>query len=309
MFDVITQGTDVPAVYAIHSFNSADTTKMLNDSSKDISPKGIYSGGRLVTGGRLAVEIEPFAAKTIEGMTLRNDLTNTRVIIPATGKIYMICLYSKYLPSQASYVKTVAIPSTDYEDHPDRAYLICFGMCDLTGGNDIVLPGNLSEIGRDNGPFQENGTLANYSQEVSAILDTFSSSIFDEMAFDGFNTDSMINIDDTTMLFNKTLHCFQAKQRGDKISSINLLPDAYINKILKVAVFVDHNDPAPIIKVRANKGADPQIVTTGQLTTLTMSGSQLYLEFIASTPDSRIYNYLILFNPSTDLEKIDPDSI
>ncbi|MCW6598668.1 hypothetical protein [Yersinia ruckeri] len=309
MYDVIKEGTNVPAVLAIHSFNSQDTTKMLNDSSKDINPKGIYAGGRLVSGGELAVNIEPFAAKMSEGMTLRNDLTNTTVSIPATGKIYMICLYAKYLPSQSSYVKSVAIPIDDYENHPDLPYLVCFGMCDLTGGNTIVLPGNLSELGRDNGPFQENGTLASYSQEMSVVLDTFNTSIFDEGVFDGFNTDTLIDASGTTMLFNKTLHCFQSKLRGDKVTSINLLPETYIKKITQVAIFVDHTDAAPLIKVRANKGTDFQVIVPGQITTLTMSGTEMYFEFIASASDVRLNNYLILFNPSADLEKIDPDSI
>ena len=62
------------AIQVIHTFRGTDSTKIYNDSVKDILPKGVYAGGALKTGGRLRVLIEPFAAKSHEGMTVREDV-------------------------------------------------------------------------------------------------------------------------------------------------------------------------------------------------------------------------------------------
>lgn len=289
------------AIQVIHSFRGTDSTKVYNDSVKDILPKGVYSGGKLKTGGRLRVLIEPFAGKTYEGMTVREDLNNVEVQIDKTGFVYLIGMLVKYVPLNPAIVEVLAITQAAYENMPDKDYFICFGLCDLSGGNEVVVDANLSQANRDDTPFTSSSNIAIQQQAAALYADAFLSVDYNFSTYDVFADNSNINAAASTMVFNGLLSRAEASKVGSKLVT-NVLSDhmAQMASISEVMVLVDSNDPGLKIQVRANlSSAWIDAVQNQRVALGASSGNTLQLQFTSSISNAVIFSYAVFFGRIT----------
>lgn len=283
------------ALVAIHDFRATDSTKALNDSVRDIIPKGVYSGGKLIPGPEpLQVLIEPFAAKSLEGLTVRDDVSNTIVNIEATGYLYLIGIIVKYQPHQKSILNPVAIRSDMFDSHPDRDYFISFGICDLKGGNTIVVPGNLSEAEKDTSPFDQTAA-ADRGYVISLYADALLSTGYEKAAYDTFENSDRVNASATNMVYNEVLNCFEASAAGQTLTSKTITPDGLTGTITEVMVLVSSDDPLLKIRVRAN--ASSPWITTSAKTPQALGASQgtaLQVQFESGMAKKSVFHYCVL---------------
>lgn len=282
---------------AIHDFRVTDSTQVFNDSVRDILPKGVYFGGALAPNGRLSVNIEPFAAKSLEGLTVRNE-QNTTVTIPASGHLYLIGIVCRYVPLKPAIIQPIAIRSDEIEDHPDRDFLISFGICDLTAGNEIVLSSNLSEARREAGPFSSDVDALANSFLAAAYADSFATTDFRYCTYDIFENMNDVHEADTTMTFNAVASRFESSSVGAQLVSAVLSDyDDLVPEITEVQVLVETNDPQLEVYVRANPAsawiaAQPNVrVALGS-----SRGDQLQVRFIAGTAGTYVRSYAVYFD-------------
>lgn len=289
---------------ALHSYTSTDSTKALNDSIKDILPAGVYFGGDLSPAGTLIVGVSAFAAKSLDGMTVRNEV-QTVINIPhggAADDIYRVGIMAVYQPLTTPILTPMAIKETLFGSTPNKEFFICFGTCDLTAGTVVTIP-TLSNTNRTVpnfplfGGFGSGGIIFTSANEY--LLGLLMSG-YDYLAVDLFDDEDQIFT--SNMVYDGTGQKYVATAAGQEIISKNMISPEYplATNVTEVLVSVDTDDPFPIIQVRSNMSLSWETVANYTNHVISTPGTALQIRIESSLANKSYYSYGVMYFPSVN---------
>ncbi len=265
------------SISVLRSFQNSDSSKSFNDAVKDILKKGVYSGGALSPGTGIEVLIAPFAAIALEGMTVRDDTSNTSITkmwdnsFPTdptalidiafgnVGDTYKIGIVVKYQPLLPATLIPLAIKDSDFSSYPDKEYFIAFGSLDLTTSAGTITVGDLTlDETAGEGSSVNTQTIVAY---MSALLSTH----YNVLSFDTFASDTKVNqtVGVTTAEYNPQFARYEAEFAGEKVQSVNIRNATFAGTIDEAMVLLETTDPNPIVKLSLDGGAIFKTVIPG----------------------------------------------
>jgi len=249
----------------LRSFQNSDSSKSFNDAVKDILKKGVYSGGALSPGTGIEVLIAPFAAIALEGMTVRDDTSNTSITkmwnnsFPTDptalkpiedGKTYKIGIVVKYQSLLPATLIPIAIqtsngPPSDFSNYPDKEFFISFGTLDLPNGALAIFSNNLTlDETAGEGSSVNTQTIVAY---MSALLSTH----YNVLSFDTFASNTRVDqtAGVTTAEYNPQFARYEAEFIGEKVQSVNIRNATFTGTLNEAMVLLETNDPNPTIQL------------------------------------------------------------
>lgn len=146
-------------LHASFIWKNPDATKDLNDRIRRIVNRGIVWGGVMnPAGAGLQVIVDPSVAVSFDGMTVMEDAQATLGV--AAGERNYVVLWAKYneggVPATPTLMYQV-MKEADYLIHPEKDYLIVYGLVDLAPAAvnvtladiDFTVRDEIDPLGRD----------------------------------------------------------------------------------------------------------------------------------------------------------------
>ncbi len=146
-------------LHASFIWKNPDATKDLNDRIRRIVNRGIVWGGALnPAGAGLQVIVDPVVAVSFDGMTVSEDAQETLTV--AAGERNYVVLWAKYNEGGVPATPTLTYQvykEADYLIHPEKDYLIVYGVVELAPAAigvtlsdiDLTVRDEIDPLGRD----------------------------------------------------------------------------------------------------------------------------------------------------------------
>jgi len=140
-------------------WKNPDATKDLNDRIRRIVSRGIVWGGAMnPAGAGLQVIVDPAVAVSFDGMTVVEDSQETLTVL--AGERNYVVLWAKYNEGGVPALPTLTyqvFKEADYLAHPEKDYLIVYGLVDLAPAAvnvtladiDLTVRDEIDALGRD----------------------------------------------------------------------------------------------------------------------------------------------------------------
>ena len=132
------------ALEAYLKFGSKDSTKFINIRSQDLIRKGVFKPEDPtkvleLSETSLSLKIKPFATHTLDGMIVRDEALSIALdlVVPPENEpiVYVVVLNAKYNATSAPTLELKAILEADFNNHPNKDYLITFARISVPQSN------------------------------------------------------------------------------------------------------------------------------------------------------------------------------